>query len=109
MVQKILPADFERGPTQGRTIVGETTEALHKFLLEGWTLGGAAPRIEEDLSFVPKDREEVAYVYMYTASLGYELQIASVTAIVLMVPGAVLLVLLERFLKSEYLVFFGQL
>ncbi len=26
-------------------------------------------------------------VYMYTASVGYELQIASVTAIVLMVPG----------------------
>ena len=48
-------------------------------------------------------------VYMYTASLGYELQIASVTAIVLMAPGAVLLLLLERFLKSEYLVFFGQL
>jgi putative spermidine/putrescine transport system permease protein len=48
-------------------------------------------------------------VYMYTASLGYELQIASVTALVLMAPGAVLLLLLERFLKSEYLVFFGQL
>jgi putative spermidine/putrescine transport system permease protein len=48
-------------------------------------------------------------VYMYTASVGYELQIASVTALVLMVPGAVLLLVLERFLKSEYLVFFGQL
>ena len=47
-------------------------------------------------------------VYMYTASLGYELQIASVTAIVLMIPGAALLLLLERFLKTEYLVFFGQ-
>ncbi|HEV8309585.1 MAG TPA: ABC transporter permease subunit [Methylomirabilota bacterium] len=47
-------------------------------------------------------------VYMYTASVGYELQIASVTAIALMVPGAVLLLLLERFLKAEYLVFFGQ-
>jgi putative spermidine/putrescine transport system permease protein len=47
-------------------------------------------------------------VYMYTASLGYELQIASVTAIVLMVPGALLLLLLERVLKAEYLVFFGQ-
>ena len=47
-------------------------------------------------------------VYMYTASLGYELQIASVTAIFLMVPGAALLLLLERFLKTEYLVFFGQ-
>jgi putative spermidine/putrescine transport system permease protein len=48
-------------------------------------------------------------VYMYTASIGYELQIASVTALVLMVPGAVLLLLLERFLKAEYLAFFGQL
>jgi putative spermidine/putrescine transport system permease protein len=47
-------------------------------------------------------------VYMYTASLGYELQIASVTAIVLMLPGAALLLLLERFLKADYLVFFGQ-
>lgn len=47
-------------------------------------------------------------VYMYTASIGYEMQIASVTAIVLMVPGAVLLLLLERALRAEYLAFFGQ-
>lgn len=47
-------------------------------------------------------------VYMYTASVGYELQIASVTALVLMVPGAVLLLLLERALRAEYLAFFGQ-
>jgi len=48
-------------------------------------------------------------VYMYTASLGYELQIASVTALVLMVPGVLLLVLMERFLRAEYLAFFGRL
>jgi putative spermidine/putrescine transport system permease protein len=48
-------------------------------------------------------------VYMYTASQGYELQIASVTALVLMVPGAALLLLLERVLRAEYLTFFGQL
>jgi putative spermidine/putrescine transport system permease protein len=47
-------------------------------------------------------------VYMYTASVGYELQIASVTALLLMVPGAVLLLLLQRALKAEYLVFLGQ-
>jgi putative spermidine/putrescine transport system permease protein len=47
-------------------------------------------------------------VYMYTASVGYELQIASVTALVLMAPGAVLLLLLERVLRAEYLAFFGQ-
>jgi len=48
-------------------------------------------------------------VYMYTASQGYELQIASVTALVLMAPGAVLLLLLERVLRAEYLTFFGQI
>jgi len=35
-------------------------------------------------------------------------QIAAVTAIVLMIPGAGWLLPLERFLKSEYLVVFGQ-
>jgi putative spermidine/putrescine transport system permease protein len=47
-------------------------------------------------------------VTMYTASQGYELQIASVTALVLMAPGAVLLLVLERVLKAEYLVYLGQ-
>jgi putative spermidine/putrescine transport system permease protein len=46
---------------------------------------------------------------MCTASLGYEMQIASVTALVLMAPGVVLLVLMERFLRAEYLAFFGRL
>jgi hypothetical protein len=32
-----------------------------------------------------------------------------VTALVLMVPGAILLLLLERVLKAKYLAFFGQL
>lgn len=48
-------------------------------------------------------------VYMYTARQGYELQIASVTALVLLVPGAVLLLLLERVLRAEYLTFFGRI
>lgn len=48
-------------------------------------------------------------VYMYTASLGYEMQIASVTALVLTAPGIVLLLLMERFLRAEYLAFFGRL
>ncbi len=47
-------------------------------------------------------------VYMYTASVGYELQVASVTALVLMAPGVALLLVLERVLKAEYLAFFGQ-
>lgn len=53
------------GPMSGRNIIGETTEAIHKFLLDGYNLSDTPPRIEEDLKFVPKDREEVVYIYMY--------------------------------------------
>ncbi len=63
-----LPAGFTRGPLQGREILGEITENLHKFILDGWDLDRARPRVSEDLSFVPKDRQEVIYVYMYQVS-----------------------------------------
>lgn len=53
------------GPMSGRNIIGETTEAIHKWILEGYNLTEQPPRIEEDLKFVPKDREEVVYIYMY--------------------------------------------
>ncbi len=62
------------GPMSGRNIIGETTEALHKFLLDGYNLGEQPPRIEEDLEFVPKDREEVLYVYMYRVAQNTNLQ-----------------------------------
>ena len=48
-------------------------------------------------------------VFMYRTSVGYELQVASISALVLMVPGIVLLVLLERYMKSEYLSMFGRI
>ncbi len=48
-------------------------------------------------------------VYMYRTSVGYELQVASISALLLMVPGLVLLVLLERYMKSEYLSMFGRI
>jgi hypothetical protein len=60
-----LPPTFTQGPVQGRNVIGEITESLHRFILDGWTGNTPPPRIEEDLSFVPKDREEVVYVYMY--------------------------------------------
>lgn len=63
-----MPPSFSLGPVQGKNIIGEITEALHRFLLDGWQEKTAPPRIEEDLSFVPKDREEVLYVYMYRAA-----------------------------------------
>lgn len=55
----------EAGPMSGRSVIGETTEALHRFLLDGYNLGENPPRLEEELKFVPKDREEVIYIYMY--------------------------------------------
>jgi len=48
-------------------------------------------------------------VYMYRTSVGYELQVASIAALILMLPGILLLVVLERYLKSEYLSMFGRL
>ncbi len=48
-------------------------------------------------------------VYMYRTSVGYELQVASISALMLMLPGIVLLVLLERYMKSEYLSMFGRI
>lgn len=53
------------GPMSGVNIIGEVTEHLQRFILDGWTLTERPPRIEEDLSFEPKDREEVVYAYMY--------------------------------------------
>jgi hypothetical protein len=38
---------------------------MHKWLLDGYNLSEQPPRIEEELKFVPKDREEVLYIYMY--------------------------------------------
>ena len=54
-----------QGPMSGRNIIGEVTEAVHKFLLDGYDLSERPPRFEEDLSFVPKDKEQVIYLYMY--------------------------------------------
>lgn len=70
MIDRVLADGFVRGDNRGRHIIGEVTESIHKFLLDGWDVEqlGAPPRIEEDLSFVPKDREEVIYVYMYRTS-----------------------------------------
>lgn len=45
--------------------IGEVTEAIHALLKESYNLSDQVPRVEEDLQFVPKDREEVLYIYMY--------------------------------------------
>jgi putative spermidine/putrescine transport system permease protein len=48
-------------------------------------------------------------VFMYNASQGYELPVASITALILMIPGIILLLVLERYLKAEYLSSFGRI
>lgn len=68
-LKPILPPEAERGPMQGVEVIGEITESIHKHLMDGWEFERPRPRIEEDLSFVPKDREEVIYVYMYKAAM----------------------------------------
>lgn len=73
-MERELPKGFERGPMQGHRVIGEVTEALHRFLMDGWKSDNPPPRIEEDISFVPKDREEVIYIYMYRLAANTALQ-----------------------------------
>ena len=65
---------MNRGPMSGRNIIGEVTESLHRFILDGYDIAEQPPRLEEDLKFVPKDREEVIYVYMYRLAHNPNLQ-----------------------------------
>lgn len=74
MNERMLPEGFLRGPQQGFRVIGDVTEALHRFLMDGWTSDAPPPRIEEDISFVPKDREEVLYIYMYRLANNTSLQ-----------------------------------
>ena len=67
-MNRIVPEGFDLGPIQSRGIIGDVTEGIHRFILDGWTSDEPPPRIEEDLSFVPKDREQVVYIYMYRAA-----------------------------------------
>lgn len=70
---KPLKEGYVRGPLQGQNVIGEVTEALHRYLLDAWADAEFPPRIEEDLSFVPKDREEVVYIYMYRSAINTSL------------------------------------
>jgi hypothetical protein len=62
------------GPMSGRNLLGEVTESLHRFLLDGYNITEQPPRMEEDLKFTPKDREEVVYIYMYRLAQNPNLQ-----------------------------------
>ena len=68
------PQVLKSGAYSSFNVIGEVTEAIHKLLLATYNLTEAPPRIEEDLKFVPKDREEVIYIYMYRAAQNLALQ-----------------------------------
>ena len=62
----------------GKNVIGEVTEAVHKFIMDGWThYNGdeSPPRIEEDLKYEPMDRnEKVVYINMYRLASNPNLQ-----------------------------------
>ncbi len=60
--------EMKKGPFSGMNVIGDVTEAIQSFLTDRWNEAGDPPRFEEDLSFVPKDRQEVFYSYMYKVS-----------------------------------------
>ena len=68
-MSELQPQEFQVGPLSSYETIGEVTEAIHKLLLDSYDVSERPPRLEEDLKFVPKDREEVIYVYMYRASM----------------------------------------
>lgn len=55
-------------------VIGECTEAIQRRLLDTYDITDRPPRMEEDLKFVPKDREEVIYLYMYRVAQNPSLQ-----------------------------------
>jgi len=48
-------------------------------------------------------------VQLYMASMGFEMQIASVTSLIITIPGILLLVFFQRMMKAEYLSSFGRI
>ncbi|MCP4804061.1 MAG: DUF4255 domain-containing protein [Proteobacteria bacterium] len=73
-VTSAAPQLFQTGPMSSFQTIGEVTEAIHRRILDTYDINERPPRLEEDLKFVPKDREEVVYVYMYRTSMNPNLQ-----------------------------------
>ncbi len=48
-------------------------------------------------------------VFMYKTAMGYEMQVASVASLLLTIPGVLMLLVMERYIKAEHLASFGSL
>ncbi|HOJ89029.1 MAG TPA: ABC transporter permease [Pseudothermotoga sp.] len=80
-------------------IPGIIAGAIYVFL---WSMGEFTAAFFIGAPFI-----QTAPVLMYTSSMGYNLQIASVIAIILVIPSLIFMVLIERFLKAEYIAGLG--
>jgi hypothetical protein len=73
-METVTPQNFQTGSYSSYDTIGEVTESVHRLLLDRYDINDRPPRMEEDLKFVPKDREEVIYVYMYRVAQNPNLQ-----------------------------------
>lgn len=80
-------------------IPGIIAGAIYVFL---WSMGEFTAAFFIGAPFI-----QTAPVLMYTSSMGYNLQIASVIAIILIIPSLIFMILIERFLKAEYIAGLG--
>lgn len=53
-----------RGPYQGAEILGEITESVERWILDGWA-GPDRLLVRSDLDYQPAERQRVVYLYMY--------------------------------------------
>ncbi len=80
-------------------VPGIIASAIFVFL---WSLGEFTAAFFIGAPFI-----QTATVLMYTASMGYNMQIASVIAILLIIPSILFMIIIERYLKAEYLAGMG--
>lgn len=80
-------------------IPGIIAGAIYVFL---WSMGEFTAAFFIGAPFI-----QTAPVLMYTSSMGYNLQIASVIAIILIIPSLIFMILIEKFLKAEYIAGLG--
>jgi len=77
------------------SIPGLISGAIFVFL---WSLGEFTAAFFIGAPFI-----QTAPVLMYTASMGYNMQIASVISIILVIPSLLFMILIQRYLKAEYI------
>jgi len=76
-------------------IPGLVASAIFVFL---WSMGEFTGAF-----FIGAPYIQTAPVMMYTAAMGYNMQTASVVALILMIPAIAFMIIIEKYLKAEYI------